>query len=126
MSEPTSLIDAIRERNLFVSVRKNRYFQTRASSSRLRLVLNITGKKELIDGLRATIETRFSEHDISTLISESHGVGYLLVYCRDTEVLRELLAQLQGYPLRSSTHYNETTNEISLLEKASRLVATMV
>jgi|GEM_PF-6995618 hypothetical protein len=113
MDKPeVTILQALENEEVFVSVRKNRHYKTPDSSkASFKLVLAITAER----GEGDKIISKIKANNISEVLLEAHqdtGIYHLLVYCNNAETVNQVIrVAFNGHTLRSNTRYEIVTSE---------------
>ncbi len=121
MEHQISILEALERKNIFISVRPNRLYESGSSDKRgFRLVLSITADKSEGKTILRKIESGISKADIKIVENIDNSVAHLLLYCKDAVIVEKVLEDsINGHTLRSSTRYVRVDKK-ELLEKARK------
>lgn len=117
-----SILEALENQNIFVSVRKNRlYNKISSNKSSFKLVLAITAENNEVQEIIGNIKSRVVQYDVEIVENKDKTISHLFLYCKDAETVKEILEfSINGHTLRSNTRYT-TVKKTELAAKAEKL-----
>ncbi|MDX1939185.1 MAG: hypothetical protein SFU99_01455 [Saprospiraceae bacterium] len=119
IEKPVTILQALDNHEVFVSIRWNRLFEIPTSDKSIfKLVFAITTVSReasaIINRIKFNIQT-------SEFLYEEHrddNISHLIIYCKNADIAENIVSSaFKGYDLRSNTRYEKITEE-ELKQKA--------
>lgn len=121
MEKQLSIINALQENNIFISVRKNRMYRPNGKDiAGFRSVLVIMTNKKEGQEIKENIKNKLSstEFAIEDYSNPQEDEAYFMVYCKDATIVNKIADSFNGHPMRSIASYVKI-NKSSLKQKAA-------
>ncbi|HMO40586.1 MAG TPA: hypothetical protein PKC76_14735 [Saprospiraceae bacterium] len=121
MEKQLSIINALQENNIFISVRKNRMYRPNGKNiAGFKSVLVIMTNQKEGQEIKEKIKKELSptEFEIEDYSNPQENEAYFMVYCKDASTVSKIADSFNGHPMRSIANY-VTINKKSLKQKAT-------